>query len=307
MTPKDVKKRGQYLLAFDGSEHARAAVSFLHDFIIQQGEKTKSSIVLLAVFTPRQIGDLTPLEQALDQTYMFFKEKGIRARPELVLGYPGEKILEYTEKLNPKMIVVGAKGLRATLGILLGGVAQEVVESAPCPVMVIRAPYQVFQRILLVADGSPYSRLAMDHFTKFHLAATTRIDIMNVLPPIPIKPVPDFITHSWPAGPEVIPQFTPELTEEESAFLREEEKEGQKILDEALSLFQKKGSKVQLSQILVRGDTASEIIQYAKENRVDLIVTGSQSLGAIRSMLLGSVTRKLVHYAHCSVLVVKQC
>ena len=171
--------------------------------------------------------------------------------------------------------------------------------------MGIRAPYKVVQRILLVADGSPYSRRATEYLAKFHLPSITRIDIINVLPPIPIKPVPDFITHSWPAGPEVIPQFTPELSEEESAFFREVEKEGQKILDEAQSLFQKKRSRVQLNQILVRGDAASEIIQFAKENEVDLIVTGSHTMGAIRSILLGSVTRKLVHYANCSVLVVK--
>jgi len=305
MTPKVIKKRGQYILAFDGSEHARAAVSFIQDFIIQQGEKNKSTVVLLAVFTPRQIGDLTPLEQALDQTHVFFKDKGIRSKPELVLGYAGEKILEYAEELNPKMIVVGAKGLRATLGILLGGVAQEVVESAQCPVMVIRAPYQVFQRILLVADGSTYSQKAIEYVAKFHLTPLASIDIINVLPPIPIKPVPDFITHSWPAGPEVIPQFTPEMSEEESAFLREEEKEGQKILDGAQRLLQKKGKPVQINQVLVRGDAASEIIQYAKDNKIDLIVTGSRGMGAIRSILLGSVTRKLVHYANSSVLVVK--
>jgi len=54
-----------------------------------------------------------------------------------------------------------------------------------------------------------------------------------------------------------------------------------------------------------RGDAATEILAYAKENRVDLIVCGSRGLSEITGWLLGSVSRKLVHYAGYSVLIVK--
>jgi len=42
-----------------------------------------------------------------------------------------------------------------------------------------------------------------------------------------------------------------------------------------------------------------------KDQKIDLIVTGSRGLGQIRSWLMGSVSRKLVHYSGCSVLVVR--
>lgn len=306
MIAQNVKKRSNFLLAFDGSEHARAAVSFLYDLIVQQGVKTKSSIVLLAVFTPRQIGDLTPLQQALEQTHIFYKQKGIRSKTELILGYPGEKIIEYANELKPALIAIGAKGLRAAFGIMLGGVAQNVVEHACCPVLVVRAPYKGFRRILLVADGSPHSQRAVEYLTHFRLSPITQLSMMHVLPPIPIKPVPDFITHTWPSSPEVMPPFSQELSSEELAMLREEEKGGQAILDQAVQLFQEKGSRVQIRQVLLRGDAASEIIQYAKDQEIDLIVSGARGESAIRSWLLGSVSRKLVHYANCSVLIVKE-
>lgn len=89
-------------------------------------------------------------------------------------------------------------------------------------------------------------------------------------------------------------------------MLREEEKGGQAILDQAVQLFQEKGSRVQIRQVLMRGDAASEIIQYAKDQEIDLIVSGARGESAIRSWLLGSVSRKLVHYANCSVLIVKE-
>lgn len=306
MNGQKIKKRNRFLLAFDGSIHARAAVSFLTDLIIQQGVKTRSSVTLLAVFTPRQIGDLAPLQQALEQTLLYFKGKGIRTQSELVLGYPGEKILEYAEEIQPALIVVGAKGLRATLGILLGGVAQQIVEYACCPVLVVRAPYNGFRRILLVADASSHSQYAVEYVAGLRLSPITELSVMHVLPPIPIKPAPDFITHTWPTGPEMVPYYANQLTEEESAMLKEEEKAGQAILEQTIQSLQGSSSRVEIKSILVRGDAASEIIQYAKDHEIDLIVAGSRGESTIRSWLLGSVSRKLVHYANCSVLIVKE-
>jgi nucleotide-binding universal stress UspA family protein len=55
----------------------------------------------------------------------------------------------------------------------------------------------------------------------------------------------------------------------------------------------------------MRGDAATEIIQFARQHEIDLIVSGSRGLSPVTSWLLGSVSRKLVHYASCSVLIVK--
>ena len=56
---------------------------------------------------------------------------------------------------------------------------------------------------------------------------------------------------------------------------------------------------------LTRGDAATEIIDYVKSNEIDLIVAGSRGLGQFEGMWMGSVSRKLVHYSNCSVLIVK--
>jgi nucleotide-binding universal stress UspA family protein len=66
-----------------------------------------------------------------------------------------------------------------------------------------------------------------------------------------------------------------------------------------------KSSGVQATSILKRGDAATEIIEYVKANHVDLIAAGSRGLSQVRGWLLGSVSRKLLHYAGCSVLIVK--
>jgi nucleotide-binding universal stress UspA family protein len=78
-------------------------------------------------------------------------------------GNPAASINALAEEIDANLILVGAQGLRATLGILLGGVAQQVVEYSHCPVMVVRAPYTGIKRVLLVVDGSTYSLRAVEY------------------------------------------------------------------------------------------------------------------------------------------------
>ena len=60
----------------------------------------------------------------------------------LLYGHPAQALAEFAGEHEPDLIVMGAKGLRATLGILLGGVAQQMVEYSRWPVLVVRLPYQ---------------------------------------------------------------------------------------------------------------------------------------------------------------------
>ncbi len=53
------------------------------------------------------------------------------------------------------------------------------------------------------------------------------------------------------------------------------------------------------------GKTARTICDYAKGNRVDLIVLGSRGRGEVEALLLGSVSTKVSMLAHCKVMLVK--
>jgi nucleotide-binding universal stress UspA family protein len=57
--------------------------------------------------------------------------------------------------------------------------------------------------------------------------------------------------------------------------------------------------------ILRRGDAATEILSVVKSRKMDLVITGSRGLNPIMGWMMGSLSRKLVHYSKCSVLVVR--
>jgi nucleotide-binding universal stress UspA family protein len=292
------------LLAFDGSEHSHAAISLLCELCTAtEGPSPAATISILAVFTPLQAGDQGPLRDALEWAHSYLEGKCFRVSSELVLGYPAEKIIEYAEKVEPDLILLGAKGLRATLGILLGGVAQQVVEYAHCPVLVVRAPYTGLRRILLVTDGSPSSQKATEYLVNFPLPAGAEMHVMHVLPPLPINPSPEYFTRTYPLAPEMLAVYPPPTSTDEQTWLKEEEAHGKEILEQTVKQFE--NQEIAVESTLLRGDTATEIINFVKDNKIDLIVTGSRGLSQVRGWLLGSVSRKLVHYSGCSVLVVR--
>ena len=53
-------------------------------------------------------------------------------------GSPAAVILEFEDKLNADLIVMGSRGLGVVKGILLGSVSQYIIERSKCPVLVIK-------------------------------------------------------------------------------------------------------------------------------------------------------------------------
>ena len=57
--------------------------------------------------------------------------------------------------------------------------------------------------------------------------------------------------------------------------------------------------------VLLEGDPASEIVDFARDASVDLIVMGTHGRTGLERLLMGSVAEKVMREAPCSVLVVK--
>ncbi|WP_077603867.1 universal stress protein [Oceanobacillus sojae] len=56
---------------------------------------------------------------------------------------------------------------------------------------------------------------------------------------------------------------------------------------------------------ILRGKPGPEIVKYADDQKVDIIVIGSRGLNTLQEMVLGSVSHKVMKRAHCPALIVK--
>ena len=67
----------------------------------------------------------------------------------------------------------------------------------------------------------------------------------------------------------------------------------------------KSGIRLRSEIIMAKRSAVSAMLDYAEEQKIDLIVVGTRGRSGIKKMLLGSVASGLVTYAACPVLVVK--
>jgi nucleotide-binding universal stress UspA family protein len=282
------------LLADDGSPHSRAAVELIADL----PHSPDCVVTALRIFTPLQTAEQDSMEAALRTTSNLLAEKGLNTNVEFLLGYPSAKILEYADEHKPDLVVMGAKGLRNALGIPLGGVAMHLLEDGRFPVLIVRAPYNGLKKVLLVVDGSSCSDVACRYLSVFPLPDDVEIIVMNVVPPL----VPPMIVEPFPGGMSVPPIISSvgELDEEQRIAA---EMDGMRIIKATIESLANHG--IHATAQLSRGDAAEEIISFARDQAIDLIIAGSRGLGAVRGWLMGSVSRKLAHYSGCSVMIAR--
>lgn len=82
--------------------------------------------------------------------------------------------------------------------------------------------------------------------------------------------------------------------------------EAQQLVDDALAELQSANVKASgETRAGLSGEQAKAIVDEASRFDADLIIMGSRGLSDFQALLLGSVAHKVVHYAHCPVLIVR--
>ena len=143
-----------------------------------------------------------------------------------------------------------------------------------------------FENILLATDFSEPSAAALDYAKALADKFGSRIHVLHVLE--------DLAAHAWTT--EVYVAALPGVHEEMERQARER-------LDAVMpaDLRERYRTKTELRT----GSPFVEIVRYARDERIDLIVLGTHGRGPIAHMLLGSVAERVVRKAPCPVLTVR--
>jgi nucleotide-binding universal stress UspA family protein len=81
-------------------------------------------------------------------------------------------------------------------------------------------------------------------------------------------------------------------------------KDAQKFLDKVVELGEKDGVTMH-SEVLVGSPVKKVIVDYAKNQKVDLIIIGARGMAGMEKFVLGGIAHAVVSYAHCPVLAVR--
>jgi nucleotide-binding universal stress UspA family protein len=81
--------------------------------------------------------------------------------------------------------------------------------------------------------------------------------------------------------------------------------EVKKWFDDIKEKADRNGIRFRSEIIMAKRSTVSSMLDYAEEQKIDLIAVGTRGRSGIKKLLLGSIASGLVTYASCPVLVVK--
>lgn len=76
------------------------------------------------------------LDQAVDELKNGLSA-GIAVTTVCLQGEPALQILNYAEKNDYQLVVIGSRGLEGVKGLLLGSVSHKVSQAAHCPVLIV--------------------------------------------------------------------------------------------------------------------------------------------------------------------------
>lgn len=139
----------------------------------------------------------------------------------------------------------------------------------------------MLKKILIATDGSDHARKAIGHASDIAAKYKASIYLIHVVPPLHI------------------------VAEVDVKKLQDnQQKIAKQIIEEAEREVKKKGVESYQSTIL-QGQPAREILDFARENNVDMIVMGSHGAGKVEMLMLGSVSNKVCHLADCTCVTVK--
>ena len=152
-------------------------------------------------------------------------------------------------------------------------------------------------RILIAYDDSDYARAAIDDLRRAGLPRDVHALVVSVadvaLPP----PSPEMVVNSAKVASPRVTALLAKVQAQAAEGLKEAQSQATQGCERVQSLF----PAWRVEAATPAGTPAWEIIKKAQEWHAELIVVGSQGRSALGRLIMGSVSMKVAHEAHCSV------
>ena len=265
-----------YIIGFDGSPSARAALSFARSIArVTDAALTAVYVYPNVAYVPAAgvgaaltMTDLTLLEDLENAAKTTLREAGDDVRQLTVAGSsPPRELHAIAKSESADLIVLGATHRGAAGRIIPGSVGERVLHGAPCPVVVVPsdAALRPMATVAVAYDGQLESRRALraaEGLAKRTGASLLLVGVMD-----------EAVVES----------------------------ELRTALDAAARGMRGQGLEVEVS--LTAGVAAYQIADACRDG-VDLLITGSRGYGPLRAVIVGATTRHLVDHAPCPVMVV---
>jgi nucleotide-binding universal stress UspA family protein len=280
------------LVLLDGSKLAEVVFTYAQEL----SARLNISLELFHVCDPSEENEL-PMRQAYIDHMAEVLQKNIneirskigdeglgkveKARGKVVVGYPPEVILKYTEENNIDLVMLSTHGRSGVSMWDLGNVTNKVIHASKVPIWMVPVELkeeiihdQLAKRPMVVPlDGSAMSEAVIPHAINIARQRGAETDIVLIH-------VSDINASSFGNRGAL-------------NRIQEEKKEKKKYLEGIVKRIKGEGLNAR-SEILL-GDPAETILNYVKDNPAQLIAMATHGHTGLSSMIFGSVTEHILH------------
>ncbi len=209
-------------------------------------------------------------------------EEGQEAQVEVDMGVPYVDILRYAKNQKFQFLVTGTHGRHGLDRILLGSVAETLLQKSEVPVWIVKGKFSPPRRLLLLTDFSAASRAGFSLGLFLAKLFSSRVDLLHV--------------YEFP----YLPAFAMlDVTEYELKMKEMRREELAKWAEEA------KISKLEVNASLREGQVIEQIQKYVEEQKIDLMVLSTHGETGLFYKHVGSVAHHLVRHLPCSAITVR--
>jgi nucleotide-binding universal stress UspA family protein len=288
------------LLALDGSATADIACWAVASLPWPSGSvirvlgvfdrEVASSTVSSELASGTNAADSWAIERVVEAASTSLQKRNLASHATVVSGRPATVIVEQAREFRADVVVVGSRGRGPFASLLLGSVSAEVVDHAPCPVLVVRAPLD--GPALVAVDGSTSADAAVTYLVANQILNDRPIDVVSVTRP------PGHESAWHVAGVSV---GALEALDERRKL---ERCELERAAARAAARLRAAGYRARWS--IAKGHAPKQIINTAAGLGCGLIVMGSRGMTGLKRILVGSVARAVLLHSTASVLIVRE-
>jgi nucleotide-binding universal stress UspA family protein len=229
-------------------------------------------------------------ELTLDAVEQSLAPTGLKVERVIAHDRAANAIVEEAHDWKASLVVLGSRGHSPLSTAVLGSTSAEVVDHAPCPVLVAREG--TIGEIGLAFDGSAGATLAAGVLTEWPIFRHLPVTVVAVTNS-------GIMWHSSVAGSLFDPASVVTAHDVELALKAAAD------LAESVALRLRQDGLTATSEVR-EGDPAAEIVAFGRGKRHPLLVLGSRGHTGIARLLLGGVARNVLNHAAGSVLIVRE-
>lgn len=203
----------------------------------------------------------------------------VNVETRVVSGDATDQLLRAVEELDARLIVMATHGRSGLSRWVYGSTASHVLRESARPVVAVgpealQRPGPVrIEHVMVPLDGSPLSEAALPVAESVAAAVGGRISLVRA-----VRWAVQTYPYSLPDA--YVPQVDQELEAGAKAYLQQQRSQVGKVPVEAF---------------VVRGGIADSLIDFAKQQQVDLIVMTTHARTGIARAALGSTADRVLH------------